>query len=200
MLRSLLLILLAGLPWLVSACPTDIEGNQPGECSDGADNDSDGYFDCEDRDCWGAPACDEDGDDDTADDDDAADDDDGAPDDDDTLDDDDVAPDDDDTGGDGQTPYIDEITYAWDAGGAKFVFSVTAFDPDENFGVPLLLWNVDGEPQSPVSVGSTPLQGIAIFDIELGGVTAGQTYQVLFSIRDQDGNTSAGYLVSATAS
>jgi hypothetical protein len=31
------------LGWL-SACTPDIEGNQPGECSDGADNDSDTYF------------------------------------------------------------------------------------------------------------------------------------------------------------
>ena len=33
------------------------EGDQPGECTDGADNDSDGTFDCADNDCWGAPDC-----------------------------------------------------------------------------------------------------------------------------------------------
>ncbi|MED5374713.1 MAG: hypothetical protein VX899_27085 [Myxococcota bacterium] len=38
----------------------DIEGDVAGECSDGADNDADGYFDCDDNDCWGAPDCDED--------------------------------------------------------------------------------------------------------------------------------------------
>lgn len=37
----------------------DIEGDTPGECTDGADNDADGYFDCEDNDCWGSPDCEE---------------------------------------------------------------------------------------------------------------------------------------------
>lgn len=35
------------------------EGANPGECSDGADNDGDGAFDCADTDCAGAPACEE---------------------------------------------------------------------------------------------------------------------------------------------
>lgn len=34
-----------------------IEGANPGECEDGADNDVDGYFDCDDNNCWGAPIC-----------------------------------------------------------------------------------------------------------------------------------------------
>ena len=29
----------------------------PGECTDGADNDSDGVYDCEDSDCAAAPDC-----------------------------------------------------------------------------------------------------------------------------------------------
>jgi hypothetical protein len=33
------------------------EGANPGECSDGADNDGDGAFDCNDSDCAGAPVC-----------------------------------------------------------------------------------------------------------------------------------------------
>jgi formylglycine-generating enzyme required for sulfatase activity len=33
------------------------EGDDPGECDDGADNDSDGLFDCTDEDCAGAPVC-----------------------------------------------------------------------------------------------------------------------------------------------
>ena len=33
------------------------EGVNPGECTDGEDNDADGYFDCEDHDCTGAPDC-----------------------------------------------------------------------------------------------------------------------------------------------
>ena len=37
--------------------PTNIEGDSPGECSDGADNDSDGRYDCDDPDCWTDPDC-----------------------------------------------------------------------------------------------------------------------------------------------
>lgn len=36
---------------------TDYEGDDPGECSDGADNDRDGLFDCDDPDCAGSPGC-----------------------------------------------------------------------------------------------------------------------------------------------
>jgi mono/diheme cytochrome c family protein len=44
---------------LAGSCTADpgIEGNQPGECSDGADNDIDGLYDCADSDCFGAPYC-----------------------------------------------------------------------------------------------------------------------------------------------
>ena len=35
----------------------DYEGDQPGECDDGADNDRDGDFDCDDEGCFAAPAC-----------------------------------------------------------------------------------------------------------------------------------------------
>ena len=37
------------------------EGDEPGECSDGADNDKDGLFDCDDDQCAGSPACKDDG-------------------------------------------------------------------------------------------------------------------------------------------
>ena len=36
---------------------TEPEGANPGECSDGADNDFDGDYDCNDTDCAGAPDC-----------------------------------------------------------------------------------------------------------------------------------------------
>jgi len=75
----------------------EYEGDEPGECSDDADNDADGLFDCDDPGCAGAAACGGVDDDDSA----AADDDDDTlPDDDDTLPDDDDTtppPDDDDT-------------------------------------------------------------------------------------------------------
>ena len=42
---------------LLFACANDIEGANPGECTDRADNDQDSYFDCADSDCWGSPDC-----------------------------------------------------------------------------------------------------------------------------------------------
>ena len=39
------------------------EGDEPGECSDGADNDQDGLFDCDDPNCAGSPDCQGDDDD-----------------------------------------------------------------------------------------------------------------------------------------
>ncbi|MBN95481.1 MAG: hypothetical protein CL928_15680 [Deltaproteobacteria bacterium] len=45
---------------LVWACPSPdppVEGDEPGECSDRADNDVDGLFDCLDTDCVGSPDC-----------------------------------------------------------------------------------------------------------------------------------------------
>lgn len=41
------------------------EGQFPGECADGADNDSDGAYDCDDSDCEGSPDCVEEADTDT---------------------------------------------------------------------------------------------------------------------------------------
>ena len=38
-------------------CEQRVEGTQPGDCSDGADNDADGAFDCKDDGCKGAPVC-----------------------------------------------------------------------------------------------------------------------------------------------
>ena len=77
----------AGLLLFLANTCQDLEGDDAGECSDEADNDSDGLFDCDDSDCFGAPPC-------QGNDDDATDDDDG-PDDDDATDDDDAADDDD---------------------------------------------------------------------------------------------------------
>ena len=50
---------------------TEAEGDDPGECDDGADNDQDGLFDCDDPDCEGSPDCQGDDDDVVDDDDDA---------------------------------------------------------------------------------------------------------------------------------
>tara|TARA_B100000963_G_scaffold279275_1_gene247723 strand:- start:474 stop:2459 length:1986 start_codon:yes stop_codon:yes gene_type:complete len=57
---SLILLLLSSL---ISGClsgeepPPLYEGDEPGECSDGADNDQDGLFDCDDPNCAGADVC-----------------------------------------------------------------------------------------------------------------------------------------------
>jgi hypothetical protein len=45
--------------------PERIEGTETGDCEDGADNDADGVFDCDDDGCSGAPACEADTDTDT---------------------------------------------------------------------------------------------------------------------------------------
>ena len=42
--------------------PILVEGDEAGECSDEADNDRNGLFDCDDPGCAGSPACDEDDD------------------------------------------------------------------------------------------------------------------------------------------
>ena len=187
----------------LTGCTEDIEGNEPGECSDGADNDSDGYFDCNDSSCYGAPDCVDGGDDDDAADDDDATDDDDAADDDDATDDDDAADDDDATDDDdttdGFTPYISDITYEYVSSATKFIFSLEAHDPDSNFGIPLLLWSVDGVPQTPANIGTIPLTSDVIFDVELQGAVPGSTYSVLFAIQDADANLSEGYVVNATA-
>ncbi len=59
-------LLLACEPQLQSPA----EGDEPGECSDDVDNDSDGTIDCDDADCADDAACAGDDDDDTGDDDD----------------------------------------------------------------------------------------------------------------------------------
>ena len=56
-MRASLAMMMVGL---LVACGSH-EGDEPGECSDGADNDHDGYFDCNDLDCTFAPACDGEG-------------------------------------------------------------------------------------------------------------------------------------------
>ena len=46
----------AALLLLFAGC-LDIEGDGVGECTDEADNDADGWFDCDDPDCFGSPDC-----------------------------------------------------------------------------------------------------------------------------------------------
>ncbi len=46
------------LPGCFDQEPEEFEGDEAGECSDGADNDQDGLFDCDDEDCEGSEDCD----------------------------------------------------------------------------------------------------------------------------------------------
>jgi hypothetical protein len=96
---------------LLVGCPAEYEGDAPGECSDDADNDQDGLFDCDDPGCAGAGSCADDDDSVVGDDDDAGDDDAG---DDDVTDDDDAADDDDSAAAEAElveaTPELIEIS------------------------------------------------------------------------------------------
>ena len=53
----LLLSVISGCIGGDDSTPALFEGDEPGECSDGADNDQDGLFDCNDPNCAGAAFC-----------------------------------------------------------------------------------------------------------------------------------------------
>lgn len=55
--RTIVLTALSGALLFTACVEERIEGTEPGDCSDGADNDADGLFDCDDPNCAGAPAC-----------------------------------------------------------------------------------------------------------------------------------------------
>ena len=62
-MKAFLVVILSILvAFFVSGCDDgeeeEIEGDDAGECSDEADNDRDGLFDCDDDDCHDSPACD----------------------------------------------------------------------------------------------------------------------------------------------
>lgn len=56
-------VFVAGVALWLAACatappePAELEGDQPGECADAADNDADGLVDCDDDGCADAPDC-----------------------------------------------------------------------------------------------------------------------------------------------
>lgn len=53
-------VVCVGAALSVSGCKQLIEGQFAGECIDGADNDVDGFFDCDDPDCINSPVCEDD--------------------------------------------------------------------------------------------------------------------------------------------
>ena len=159
------------------------EGDDPGECSDGADNDKDGLFDCADPGCAGAPDC-------SGDDDDSTDDDDTTPDDDDTTDDDDTAPDDDDTTASTNDPVISGLTGGWNAGTALMEFSMNLSDPDCDLGSPTLHWMIDAQIQTPVPSNGPDLGCAGYLNFSVPSLTRTYTYVFGFSVEDVAGNTS----------
>jgi hypothetical protein len=164
------------------------EGDDPGECTDGADNDLDGWFDCDDVGCFGSPDCEDEA---------GADDDDLAGDDDDTSpppgDDDDVV------GADPGAPLLTSVTTVWNASTGEFEFTLYMSDGDCDLGLPTIYWSVDGDDQSPASLSGTPLTCSGTIYFYVGGLTAGNTYTFGFWIDDDLGNLSAPYTVTVTA-
>ncbi len=165
----LISLLLLAFPLVLAGCPptgddddsaaepgSDFEGDETGECSDEADNDQDGLFDCDDPDCAGAPPCQADDDDATADDDDAtADDDDATADDDDaTADDDDddaTADDDDDDSVANGAPSITSAEISPANGDETTTFTCTGLgwnDPDGDPEDYVIQWFVNAVPTS----------------------------------------------------
>lgn len=108
-MNTRLLLLLSGL--LIACEEKDrVEGTEPGDCTDGADNDGDGLFDCDDDGCTGSPDCSDEDTEDVSDSDDGDDSDTTDTDDDDTDDDD---TDDDDTDDDDTTVESPNWTGVW---------------------------------------------------------------------------------------
>ena len=177
------------------------EGDEPGECDDGADNDQDGLFDCDDPDCAGAPVCDE-GDDDTGDDDtgddDTGDDDTG----DDDTGDDDTGDDDDTTSADPGQPVITSLLGTWDSSEARFDFEIYVQDSYCDLGQPTVRWFLDGFEQDTILYSGPALTCSASpLSIWIGSAfTAGVSYAFGFSVEDSIGQVSEPYNLILNAS
>jgi len=156
----------------------NFEGDQPGECSDGADNDQDGFFDCDDPDCFGAPDCG--GDDDAS-----------------PGDDDDATP------GTG-APEIVQVTYQWIPVDTTFEFAISIVDLDCDLTPVILYWSLNGAvptAQSAIGDPSPPSPPVCAttytFDLQIVNAGPGLSYAVVFSVEDSSGNRSADYTLQA---
>ena len=153
----------------------NFEGDEPGECSDGADNDQDGLFDCDDPDCFGSPDCG--GDDDT------------------------VPGDDDDTTPAGTgAPEITGVTYQWIPVDLTFEFSIDIIDLDCDLTPVILYWSYNGQAPSPLApTGNTNpnCSSTYFFGLQIVNASPGQSYSVTFSVEDSAGNRSAEYTLIA---
>jgi hypothetical protein len=177
------------------------EGDEPGECNDGADNDQDGLFDCADPGCSGAPDCVGDDDDDTtADDDDTtADDDDSTADDDDATADDDDATADDDDAASPNDPVISSLSGGWDSSAALMEFSMNVTDPDCDLGSPTLHWMLDSQLQAPVASSGPDLGCAGYINFSVPSLTRTYAYVFAFSVEDSAGNTSGWESINVLA-
>ena len=208
-------------PFAAPDDPTLYEGDQPGECSDGADNDQDGFFDCNDPDCIGSPECSPGDDDDStvSDDDDSAtgdddddskasddDDDDSTPGDDD--DDDDSTPGDDDddsmSGDDDDSvspvnPVITSLSGGWNTASGEMEFTMVLTDPDCDLGSPTLFWMVDAVEQTPVSSQGPDIGCSGYLNFSVPGLTRSYAYNFSFSVDDIAGNRSDWESILLTA-
>jgi len=157
----------AGIPY---------EGDDPGECTDGADNDQDGLFDCDDPNCWGSPDC-------------AG-----------TGDDDDTGSDDDDSTPISGAPVILNVTWTWIASTSSFEFVLDLQDSDCNLSPVTLYWSANGAAetaQAPISDAGIACGTQLTFTLELFNAASGQNYNFAFRVTDGAGNSSAVYSLSA---
>ena len=176
----------------------NIEGDQPGECSDGEDNDADGLLDCTDPSCWNSTECG--GDDDTGGDDDDT----GSGDDDTGSGDDDTGSGDDDTAPFGDPPVITNVTDTWLAAAQAFEFVLSIEDPDCNLSPMSVYSTVSGNPEqeasnSPLAWTGQQCNFVLNFTLTLlNQLQSGQTLSVDFRVTDGAGNSSNSYNVQAT--
>ncbi len=175
--RRLLFVLLGALALLVglSCVAPDAEGDNAGECSDGADNDEDGLFDCNDPDCFGSPDC---------------------------AGDDDSSPgDDDDTTAASGVPEITGVTYVWIPADQTFEFSLAIIDLDCDLTPVTLYWSMNGTAptaQPPAGDPSPPVCSTTyLFGLQLLNAAPGLSYSMVFSVEDSSGNRSADYSLTA---
>jgi len=130
------LLLVPGLLVLLglSGCPVEpenelSEGREPGDCTDGADNDGDGDYDCVDEGCAGSPDC--------------------SGDDDDAVDDDDATADDDDAAAN-EPPNNPDVSivpgHPEDIDQLQCNISIASEDPDGDTVYYRWLWTRNGEP------------------------------------------------------
>jgi hypothetical protein len=154
----------------------DYEGDDPGECSDGADNDQDGLFDCDDPNCSGSPDC-------------AGDDDDASP-----------------PAGAPEITNVTyvwhpNLTPSPPLDYPYFEFSIDILDhPSCDLTPVILWWSYSGQSPAPLAAVGDPNPNCGttyLFQLQLQNPAPGLSYSVVLSVEDASGNRSANYTVVA---